>query len=465
MLDCTGAPTRGPVLMRDQGAAHRYLLESWLELSKAIDEHPEIRGLLFDPVTGLPTTPLLFPRIRVLMEERGEVSLMCLNIVRYSRIEEIYGWQVFDDVMRHAGEVLEGITGADLRDSDILAELMISGNSFVIVLSPPRESARTDADALETLVRRIEARVREELSQRIDPDLFEKFGCYAGATIVRDDTERRLERLVYEGLDRALAESSDRQAIDAEDRRTRLREIIDTEQVSTLVHPVIDLVDLEVIGYEALSRGPGGGEFERPDKLFEAAYDTDLVFALERLCRHKALEVAATMPDDRIMFINIEPEAVADPELRDVMLGSVFADAGLTPQRIVLEITERTAITDFRAFRATLEHLRTMGFAVAVDDAGAGYGSLHVLAEVRPEWLKIDISLVRGVDTDMIRRHLIESLVMFSERIGFKLVAEGIETEEELRTLREIGVRYGQGFLFMQPSEPYPADPDLSAYA
>ncbi len=442
--------------------ASSYLLESWLELSQALEQHPEIRGLLYDPVTGLPTTPLLFPRIKVLMEERGEVSLLCLNVVRYSRIEEIYGWKVFDDVMRMASEVLESITGSDLRDSDILAELMVSGNAFVIVLSPPRNSERMDPEALGALTRRIEERVREDLGHRIEGALFRKFGCYAGSAIVRAEDNIRLERLIHEGLEQALADSRDCEAIDAEQRRARLRQIIESEQVRTLVQPVLDLAEMTVIGYEALSRGPEGGEFERPDKLFETAYDADLVLRLERICRRKAIEAAQSMPDDRIMFINIEPEAVADPELRDVMLGSVLADAGVVPQQLVLEITERTAIEDFRSFRATLEHLRAMGYAVAVDDAGAGYGSLQVLAEVHPEWLKIDLSLVRGVDHDEVRRHLVESIVMLANKIGVKLVAEGIETPQELATLKELGVRYGQGFLFQRPAEPFPADPDLS---
>lgn len=440
-----------------------FLLESWLELSAAIEAHPEIRGLLFDSVTGLPTTPLLFPRIQVLIEERGEVSLLCITLVRYSHIEEIFGWRAFDDVMRKTGEALEEITGADLRDSDILAELMISGDSFVIVLSPPRNAAEMDPDALETLTRRVEQRVREELEMKVEPGLFSKFGCYAGSATIKRDEHNRLERLLHEGLERALANGSDREAFDAESRRSRLKEIIDAEQVTTLVQPVMRLGDLATVGYEALSRGPEGGEFERPDKLFETAYDSDLVYRLERLCRKKAIETASALPDDRLMFINIEPEAVADPELRDVMLGSVLSEAGITPQNIVLEITERSAIEDFRSFRAMLEHLRTMGFSIAVDDAGAGYTSLQILAEVRPEWLKVDMSLVRDIDADPVRRHLVEALVMFAERVGVKLVAEGVETPGELATLREIGVPYAQGFLFMRPAPPFPADPDPSA--
>jgi EAL domain-containing protein (putative c-di-GMP-specific phosphodiesterase class I) len=160
----------------------------------------------------------------------------------------------------------------------------------------------------------------------------------------------------------------------------------------------------------------------------------------------------------------IEPEAIGDPELRDVMFTALLADAAITPDRIVLEITERQAITDFPSFRSTLEYLRALGFSVAVDDAGAGYGSLQVLAEVRPEWLKMDISLVRGVDTDEVRRQLMASMVTFAERMGVKLIAEGIETKEELRVLRELGVAYGQGFLFTKPVPPFPADSEVTSF-
>lgn len=434
------------------------LLQSWLELREAVAANPQLRRLLFDPVTGLPTTPLLFPRIETLLADRGEVSLLCLNVVRYSKIEEIYGWKVFDGVMRDVASALESITGTYMRDSDIVAELMISGNSFVIVLSPPRNHLNMTHEDRDLLARRVEQRVREQLREVMDPALYAKFGCYTGSSTIMTDANVRLERLVHDGLERALEDSYTREAADAEERRERLQEIIAEEAVRTLVHPLFDLRDMSVVGYEALSRGPEGGEFEHPDKLFKVAYDADLVLQLERLCRKKAIEAAKRLPEGRLLFMNIEPESIGDPELRDVMFSTLLADAELTPDRIVLEITERTAIVDFCAFRSTLEYLRALGFSVAVDDAGAGYGSLQCLAEVHPEWLKVDISLVRNVDTDLVRRQLISSLVMFADEIGVNLVAEGIETREELAALRELGVRYGQGFLFTRPVEPFPED-------
>jgi len=448
--------------MPDTHSGWSFLLGPWLELHDVAAKHPDLRRLLFDPVTGLPTAPLLFPRIESLLEERGEISLLCLNVMKYSKIEEIYGWEVFDEVMREVAASLERITGFELRDSDIVAELMISGNALMVLLSPPRTTAGIDREALDELSRRIEKRVRDDLEKVLEPAIFAKFGCYVGAATARRDANVRLERLVHTALEDALADSEKRERSDGECRKRRLEEIIAGGEIGTLVHPIYRLSDLSIIGYEALSRGPEASEFERPDKLFKVAYDADLVVQLERLCRSRAFEAAASLPEDRLLFVNIEPEAVADPELLDMMLDRLGDSQETGLSRVVFEITERTAVEDFSAFRATLEYLRTLGFRIAVDDGGAGYGSMQCIAEVRPEWLKVDISLIRDVDTDEVRRALVGTLVTFAERTGVKLIAEGIERPGQLAVLRELGVEFGQGYLFCRPQPPYPADEDIT---
>ena len=436
------------------------MLESWLELRETVSEHPGLRGMLFDTVTGLPTTPLLFPRIEALLADRGEVSLLCLNVVRYSRIEEVYGWQVFDQVLRKVATTLEGITGRHLRDSDAVAELMVSGNAFVVVLSPPRETPQIDPASLDALVERVEQRMEVELAAEIDAELLQQFGCYCGAATIKQDPSVRVERLVYLGLETALDGTQHREAETARLHRDRLIEIIDEEDVSTVVHPVVRLTDLSIVGYEALTRGPAGEEFEWPAMLYQTAYDADLVIRLERLCRRRALEAAVDLPEGKLFFLNVEPMSVTDPQLRDDTLGSLMAGASLAPDRVVLEITERHAIEDFAVARGALEYLRALGFSVAVDDAGSGYCSFQCLAEIRPEWLKLDCSLVRGIETDEVRQQLIKSLVDYGTQLGVSLVAEGIETETELMAVRSLGVEYGQGFLFTHPVAPFPADSD-----
>jgi EAL domain-containing protein (putative c-di-GMP-specific phosphodiesterase class I)/GGDEF domain-containing protein len=416
--------------------------------------------MLFDPVTGLPTTPLLFPRIEALLAERGEVSLLCLNVVRYSRIEEVYGWQVFDEVLKKVATTLEGITGSYIRDADVVAELMVSGNAFVVVLSPPRDSRHIDPAGLDALVERVEQRMETELAANIDAELFLQFGCYCGSATIKRDPSVRMERLVYLGLETALDATQHREAETARAHRARLVEIIDDEDVRTVVHPVIRLGDLSIVGYEALTRGPAGEEFEWPAMLYKTAYDADLVIKLERLCRRRALEAATDLPRNRLFFLNVEPMSVTDPQLRDEHFESLMTRAALDPDRVVLEITERHAIEDFAVARGALEYLRALGFSIAVDDAGSGFCSFQCLAEIRPEWLKLDFSLVRGIETDDVRQQLVRSLVDYGSELGVGLVAEGIETVSELSALRELGVEYGQGFLFSKPVDPFPADSD-----
>ncbi len=444
-----------------RGEEPSYLLESWLDFHDLLEEHPELARLLYDPVTGLPTTPLLFPKIASLVAERGECSLLCVNVTRHSHIEEIYGWETFDQVMREVATGLQAVTGYAIRDDDTIAELMISGNSFVIVLSPPRESEKVSHAALIALVGRVERAIRNELEETIPLEMFRKFGCYVGWSLVEYRENIRLERLVYEGLEAALASSCAREEEAAAERSSRLRAVLNSESIHTVVLPIFDLGTGEVIGYEALSRGPRDTEFEHPDKLFSAAYDADLVMRLERICRKSAFATAEALPEGRKLFVNIEPEAVGDPQLRDVMSMQLVEGKALSPSEVVLELTERAAVNDFSTFRSTLEYLRALGFAIAVDDAGAGYGSLQALAEVRPEWLKVDLSLIRNVDSDEVRARLVESLVTFCTKVGSHLIAEGIETEAELETLQAMGVRYGQGFLLGEPVAPFPVDEDL----
>ena len=133
-----------------------------------------------------------------------------------------------------------------------------------------------------------------------------------------------------------------------------------------------------------------------------------------------------------------------------------MAEIDLEPRNLVLEITERCAIDDLEAFCVELSAIRRQGFLVAIDDVGTGYSSLHSITEIQPEFLKIDISLIKNVHQSLIKQHLVQSLLQVGARIGAQVIAEGIESEEECRTLRALGVRYGQGYYFARPAPPFP---------
>jgi len=217
-------------------------------------------------------------------------------------------------------------------------------------------------------------------------------------------------------------------------------------------------VDLEgrlILGYEALSR-PERSEFQNPEQLFRVAYACEEVWALERLCRRKAMENLSSLEPEQLLFLNIEPESVYDPEMRAQMDGGRLKETGITPDRIVLEITEHAAVKDFPLFRQALRYFQNQGFRLAMDDVGSAYSGLKTIAEIRPDFMKIDMSLTRGVHANDIKRELLSTICKFSRTTGITVIAEGIEEAEDLRTVREIGIRFAQGYLLAKPAHPFP---------
>jgi EAL domain-containing protein (putative c-di-GMP-specific phosphodiesterase class I) len=146
---------------------------------------------------------------------------------------------------------------------------------------------------------------------------------------------------------------------------------------------------------------------------------------------------------DQLLFLNVDPHDFADPELD----GLTVAD----PRRVVIEITERTAIKDYPRFRERLQGFRDRGFRIAVDDAGSGYAGLGSIANLEPDFIKLDISLINSIDTNFIKQNLVETMVRFAEEHGAMVIAEGVERAEELETVKRLGVHLVQGFFLHPP--------------
>ena len=242
-----------------------------------------------------------------------------------------------------------------------------------------------------------------------------------------------------------------------EDRRLQILDnLIQGQEVVTLYQPILDLTDLSVVGHEVFTRGPSGGPFEDPERLFALAERAGRMTEFERLSRRAALDtVHRHLRPGGKLFLNTSARALQDPEVA----GAGFVDRvdaeGLSHSQVVLEITERVAVEERQLYRDALRALKDAGFGIAIDDMGAGYSSLQSIVELEPDYLKFDISLVRNIDRSLIKRSLLETLVDLSEKIGAGVIAEGIEARSELDTLREMGVRLGQG-LFLAPPAPVP---------
>ncbi|MDO8886916.1 GGDEF domain-containing phosphodiesterase [Candidatus Oleimmundimicrobium sp.] len=430
-------------------------LKSWIELNQLVKEKKNLEILLHDKVTGLPTIPLLFNDIEKILKKHNQIGLLCIDIVKYSKIEEIYGYKAFDEVIKMVAETLKSLLGETLREADIVSQLMISGNTFTVLLSPPRKKTELTKEDLTKIKKRVSLKITETIRNSLDYALFKKFGCYVGCAILNYNKNIRLERQLYTTLEEALKDSATTQQKDIKRRMTKLKKIIENEEIYSLFQPIVKLPEYKIIGYEALSRGPGG-EFERPDKLFTIACASELVIELERLCRKKALSAASNINPKHLLFLNVEPDSVNDPELRQIAASHLLMDSSLNSNHIVLEVTERAAIENFSVFKNALEYFRALGFKIAIDDGGAGYATLESMVELKPDFIKIDMSLIRNIDTDSVKQQLVKALINFGKETNIKMIAEGIETKAELKTLLELDIHLGQGYVFAYPSEPFP---------
>jgi len=224
----------------------------------------------------------------------------------------------------------------------------------------------------------------------------------------------------------------------------RIRRLIADRAFHPVFQPIVDLASGAAVGYEALTRFADGTP---ADQMFAAAHVGGLGIDLEIASLTVALEAADALPRDAWLSLNVSPDLILHASALPALLAH-----GSRP--IVLEITEHTEIADYAALHAAVSDLGPR-ITLAVDDAGAGFASLHHVVELAPRFLKVDISLVRGVDHDLTRQAMIAGLVHFALRSGCEAIAEGIEEPAELEMLRELGVALGQGYLLGRP-EPLP---------
>jgi EAL domain-containing protein (putative c-di-GMP-specific phosphodiesterase class I) len=220
-----------------------------------------------------------------------------------------------------------------------------------------------------------------------------------------------------------------------------LEQIIAERAFWPVFQPIVDLRSRRIIGYEALTRFADG---TRPDLRFDSAAEVGLGLELEQATLESAIDAAAALPPSRWAQFNVSPELV----MADGILAPLLLRAG---RRVVLEVTEHTAIPDYGMFRDALGGLGRRVY-LAVDDAGAGFASLRHILELNPTFVKLDYSLVHGIDGDRARQALVAGMQHFARTSRRRLVAEGVETEAEAAILSDLGIRLAQGYLFGRPA-------------
>jgi EAL domain-containing protein (putative c-di-GMP-specific phosphodiesterase class I) len=224
--------------------------------------------------------------------------------------------------------------------------------------------------------------------------------------------------------------------------REQLDRVIGEHAYTPVFQPVIRLKDGAIVGYEALTRFADG---TRPDKRFIEAHSAGMSIRLEMACLGDQLEAASWLPEGTWVSLNISPGLAS-------AVVPLVAALERADREVVLEITEHVEIGDYRQLVAALDLVRGTA-RLAVDDAGAGYAGLRHILELRPQFVKLDLTLVRNIDTDPARQAMVAGMAHFARKAGCELIAEGIETPEELAELVRLGADFGQGYLFGKPGQ------------
>jgi EAL domain-containing protein (putative c-di-GMP-specific phosphodiesterase class I)/DNA-binding response OmpR family regulator len=410
------------------------------------NEEVRFKNLLFDSVTELPTVPIIIDALRDRLLDNRDLGVLFIDVEQYSHIEETYGWEVFDALLRHTGKALRRMLGTVFGAEDFVAVNRAGGSDFYVFTGmEPGEDALA---RLQRKARQVEESLRGSLDEEFGSRIHKRIGVFVGYSVIHPNPQMRVERLVYRALRQAIGVATTKE----EERQSLLREtfqdILRKRRIRTVYQPIFDLNTMELHGHEALTRGPIDTAFESPELLFQFAGDHEAIWELEQLCIDSAAAHYVANPGYNL-FINVEADSITALTDKKETLEPLLR----LKHRVVIEVTERSAIRDIPVFREALVALREKGFRIAIDDAGSGYASLQSIAELRPNYLKVANTLVTGLHADTIKRDVVEMLVNLAKRIDAVCVAEGIETPEDLEECRRLGIPYGQGFYLGVPED------------
>ncbi len=417
------------------------------------------KDFYYNQAVESPTLIKEYGNIEKILVNAQYLACITIQIPMLHKIEYQYGSQVYNKLLGEVTQLLKEVKQGEFRDSDIFLVDLFDVDTFIFFLTPPRDQTTLLLDHLE----QITERTRVSIDQRTF-NLFYPYtkthtkpavGC---AMVIKNpmiNNIRQITRLVShsKNMGEFLATRHNFHS------KYTLQKLIIQQDIQTVFQPIVDMQSLNAIGYEALSRGPADTEFASPLLLFVLAEEFGLSFELDTLCRRKAFERAKELESDTKIFVNTLTMTIHDPEFRGKYLEELLHDLKIKPHNVVFEINEKLAIDNYDLFRDSMKDYSDIGIVQASDDIGNGYSDLERIMELNPGYMKLDIALVRNIHHSYIKQQIVQAMVSLARGIGSQIIAEGIEQPGEYLSLRELGVDYGQGYLFGRPTQDLqPAD-------
>jgi len=402
----------------------------------------------------IPTFRDVHDQVSRILREQGCLAVVLVDLGPLAHIERSFGGQAFQALHSHIDPLFEEMKDR-FRQGDLLTRDEREGDRFLLFLGGRRPGEIAYAAAgLRKLADRVEDFRTPRVGRLTLPYLSERPVIDVGYGFVLWSPLESEERQILRLIDEAMESSDLRKRLRETEQRERLTEIIYNRQIWTAFQPIVEMESRQAMGWEGLSRGPRGSDLELPMILFGRAARHGLTEELERSCRRQAFVDWEVFGAPGRLFVNTVPATIRDTSF----LGRGVLDylgPRLSPQYVTLEITERQVIENLNLYREAMHSFIDLGFSFAIDDLGAGYSGLETVATLRPNYLKIDMSLVRDVHQKRVSQQVVKAIVEMGSGLGATVIAEGIQTPEEADALRALGVRFGQGYLYARPADPY----------
>lgn len=407
----------------------------------------------FNKYLGLPTVINKYKELESVFAQSQYLSCITIQIDHLLKIEYLYGSNVYNRTLSHITDLLKDLKKEAFRTDDIFVVDLVEVDTFVVFLSSPRDSKTQILDHLDHIAERVRVKIEQEIFRLFYPYLKEYSRPLIGYALVINNpminNMRQIMQLVNDSKQMGKFMASKQEYFS----KYNLQKIIIEQNVQSVFQPIVDIQTLEIIGFEALSRGPVNTEFASPLLLFILASECGLSFELDRLCRKKAFEAVKKMRTDKKIFVNTLTMTIHDPEFRGAYLQELLEDLKIKPENVVFEVSEKLAIDNYDLFRTALSDYSDIGIIHASDDIGTGHSDLERIMELNPGFMKIDISFVRDIDKNYVKQEIVKAIVSLAENIKSLVIAEGIESQAEHEKLKELKVAYGQGFLYAKPCE------------
>ncbi len=410
------------------------------------------RDFYYSNALGTPTLIKEYVNVEKLLVEAKYLACITIQVPQLNRIEYNYGSQLYASLLSEVTRLVCDVKEQAFRGKDIFVVDLLDIDTFVIFLSPPREADTMLLDHLTLISERTRMSVAQRIFELFYPYTHEYLRPAVGYAMVINNPMINNTRLITQLVTHAKRMGEFLATSHGYQSKYALQKLIIQRNVQIVFQPVVDLNTLDPIGYEALTRGPKESEFASPLLLFLLAGEFGLSFELDSLCRQEAFRRARDLTKDTKIFVNTLTMTIHDPEFRGKYLEDLLSDLEIKPENVIFEINEKLAIDNYDIFRQAMKDYSDIGIVHASDDIGNGYSDLERIMELNPGFMKIDISLVRDIHKSYIKREIIKAMVSLSRGIGSQIIAEGIETKEEYLALKQLGVPYGQGYLFGRPS-------------